>query len=111
MGSTRRELIIGSTALAAGSVVTAPSLLPKFHSDHRLKRSRETPHDHSDDDIEYRAGGNRRASSAYGARAIRIEWRCSRHVCVLSPHSCKRDNCRVRVLATYPDCRKYLRIS
>ena len=40
MSITRRELIVGSAALAAGSVVTTPFLLPKFHSDHRLKRSR-----------------------------------------------------------------------
>ena len=40
MSVTRRELIIGSAALAAGSVVTTPFFLPKFHFDHRLKRSR-----------------------------------------------------------------------
>ncbi len=40
MSVTRRELIIGSASLAAGSVVTTPFFLPKFHSDHRLKRSR-----------------------------------------------------------------------
>ena len=40
MSVTRRELIIGSAALAAGAVVTTPFLLPKFHSDQRLRRSR-----------------------------------------------------------------------
>ena len=40
MSITRRELIVGSAALAAGSAVTTPFLLPKFHFDHRLKRSR-----------------------------------------------------------------------
>ena len=40
MSITRRELLVGSAALAAGSVVTTPFFLPKFHSDHRLKRSR-----------------------------------------------------------------------
>ena len=40
MSVTRRGLIIGSAALAAGSVVTTPFFLPKFHSDHRQKRSR-----------------------------------------------------------------------
>ena len=40
MSVTRRELLIGSAALAAGAVVTTPFLLPKFHSDHRLRRSR-----------------------------------------------------------------------
>jgi len=37
---TRRELVIGSAALAAGAAVTAPFLLPKYHSDQRPKRSR-----------------------------------------------------------------------
>ena len=40
MSITRRELIVGSAALAAGSAVTTPFFLPKFHFDHRLKRSR-----------------------------------------------------------------------
>jgi uncharacterized protein (DUF362 family) len=40
MSVTRREFILGSAALAAGTAVTAPFLLPKFHSDQRLKRSR-----------------------------------------------------------------------
>jgi uncharacterized protein (DUF362 family) len=39
MSITRRELIVGSAALAAGSAVTAPFFLPRFHFDHRLKRS------------------------------------------------------------------------
>jgi uncharacterized protein (DUF362 family) len=37
---TRRDLLIGSAALAAGTAVTAPFLLPKYHSDQRPKRSR-----------------------------------------------------------------------
>jgi uncharacterized protein (DUF362 family) len=37
---TRRDFLIGSAALAAGTTVTAPFLLPKYHSDQRLKRSR-----------------------------------------------------------------------
>jgi uncharacterized protein (DUF362 family) len=37
---TRRDLLIGSAALAAGAAVTAPFLLPKYHSDQRSKRSR-----------------------------------------------------------------------
>jgi uncharacterized protein (DUF362 family) len=37
---TRRELLIGSAALAAGTAVTAPFLLPKYHTDRRQKRSR-----------------------------------------------------------------------
>ena len=40
MSVTRRDLLIGSAALAAGAAVTAPFLLPKYHSDQRLKRSR-----------------------------------------------------------------------
>ncbi|HVO61472.1 MAG TPA: DUF362 domain-containing protein [Terriglobales bacterium] len=40
MSITRRELIVGSAALAAGSAITTPFFLPKFHFDHRLKRSR-----------------------------------------------------------------------
>jgi len=40
MSITRRELLVGSAALAAGSAVTTPFFLPKFHFDHRLKRSR-----------------------------------------------------------------------
>jgi uncharacterized protein (DUF362 family) len=37
---TRRDFLVGSAALAAGTAVTAPFLLPKYHSDQRLKRSR-----------------------------------------------------------------------
>src|SRR5208283_4749823 len=37
---TRRELLIGSAALAAGTAVTGPFLLPNYHSDRRPKRSR-----------------------------------------------------------------------
>jgi uncharacterized protein (DUF362 family) len=37
---TRRDFVIGSAALAAGTAVTAPFLLPKYHSDQRPKRSR-----------------------------------------------------------------------
>ena len=37
---TRRDFLIGSAALAAGTTVTAPFLLPKYHSDQRPKRSR-----------------------------------------------------------------------
>jgi uncharacterized protein (DUF362 family) len=37
---TRRDFLIGSAALAAGATVTAPFLLPKYHSDRRPKRSR-----------------------------------------------------------------------
>jgi uncharacterized protein (DUF362 family) len=37
---TRRDFLIGSAALAAGTSVTAPFLLPKYHSDQRPKRSR-----------------------------------------------------------------------
>ena len=40
MSVTRRDFFIGSAALAAGATVTAPFLLPKFHSDQRPKRSR-----------------------------------------------------------------------
>ncbi len=40
MSITRRDFLIGSTALAAGTAVTTPFLLPKYHSDQRLKRSR-----------------------------------------------------------------------
>ena len=40
MSITRREMIVGSAALVAGSAVTTPFFLPKFHSDRRLKRSR-----------------------------------------------------------------------
>jgi uncharacterized protein (DUF362 family) len=40
MRVTRREFIVGSAALAAGTVVTAPFLVPRFHSDHRPRRSR-----------------------------------------------------------------------
>jgi uncharacterized protein (DUF362 family) len=37
---TRRDFLIGSAALAAGTAATAPFLLPKYHSDQRPKRSR-----------------------------------------------------------------------
>jgi len=37
---TRRDFLVGSAALAAGATVTAPFLLPKYHSDQRRKRSR-----------------------------------------------------------------------
>jgi uncharacterized protein (DUF362 family) len=37
---TRRDFLIGSAALAAGTAVTAPFLLPKYHADQRRKRSR-----------------------------------------------------------------------
>ena len=40
MSVTRRDLLIGSAALAAGTAVTAPFLLPRYYSDQRLKRSR-----------------------------------------------------------------------
>ena len=40
MTFTRREFLIGSAALAAGTTVTAPFLLPKYHFDRRPKRSR-----------------------------------------------------------------------
>ena len=40
MSLTRRDFLIGSAALAAGTAVTAPFLLPKYHSDQRPKRSR-----------------------------------------------------------------------
>ena len=40
MSLTRREFVVGSAALAAGATVTAPLLLPKYHSDQRSKRSR-----------------------------------------------------------------------
>ena len=40
MSLTRREFVVGTAALAAGATVTAPFLLPKFHSDQRSKRSR-----------------------------------------------------------------------
>jgi uncharacterized protein (DUF362 family) len=40
MSITRRELIVGSAALAAGSAVTTPFFLSKFHFDRRPKRSR-----------------------------------------------------------------------
>lgn len=40
MSVTRRDFILGSTALAAGTAVTTPFLLPKFHSNQRLRRSR-----------------------------------------------------------------------
>jgi uncharacterized protein (DUF362 family) len=37
---TRRDFLIGGAALAAGSAVTTPFLLPKYHWDNRPKRSR-----------------------------------------------------------------------
>jgi uncharacterized protein (DUF362 family) len=37
---TRRDLLIGSAALAAGASVSTPFFLPKYHFDRRLKRSR-----------------------------------------------------------------------
>jgi len=37
---TRRDFFVGSAALAAGTAVTTPFLLPKYHSDQRPKRSR-----------------------------------------------------------------------
>src|SRR6516225_12193073 len=37
---TRRDFLVGSAALAAGTTVAAPFLLPKYHSDRRTKRSR-----------------------------------------------------------------------
>ncbi len=40
MRLTRRDFLISSAALAAGTTVTAPFLLPKYHLDQRPKRSR-----------------------------------------------------------------------
>jgi uncharacterized protein (DUF362 family) len=40
MSITRRDLLVGSAGLAAGAAVAAPFLLPKYHFDHRPKRSR-----------------------------------------------------------------------
>ena len=40
MSFTRRDFLIGSAALAAGTTVTAPFFVPKYHSDQRPKRSR-----------------------------------------------------------------------
>ena len=40
MSITRRDLIIGGTALAAGASVSAPFFLPKYHLDRRPKRAR-----------------------------------------------------------------------
>ena len=40
MNLTRRDFLIGSAALAAGASVSAPFLLPKYHSVQRPKRSR-----------------------------------------------------------------------
>jgi uncharacterized protein (DUF362 family) len=37
---TRRDFLVGSAALAAGASVSAPFLLPKYHSDQRPRRSR-----------------------------------------------------------------------
>ena len=40
MKLTRRDFLVGSVALAAGASVSAPFLLPKYHFDQRLRRSR-----------------------------------------------------------------------
>jgi uncharacterized protein (DUF362 family) len=40
MSMTRRDLLVGSAGLAAGASVSAPFLLPKYHSDQRRERSR-----------------------------------------------------------------------
>jgi len=40
MNLTRRDFLIGGAALAAGAFVSAPFLLPKYHSVQRPKRSR-----------------------------------------------------------------------
>ena len=40
MNLTRRDFLIGSAGLAAGTCVSAPFLLPKYHVDRRSKRSR-----------------------------------------------------------------------
>ena len=40
MNLTRRDFLIGGVALAGGSAVTTPFLLPKYHWDNRPKRSR-----------------------------------------------------------------------
>ena len=40
MSLTRRDFLIGSTALAAGASVSTPFFLPKYHFDRRPKRSR-----------------------------------------------------------------------
>ena len=40
MSLTRRDFLVGGAALAAGTAVTTPFLLPKYHSDQRPKRSR-----------------------------------------------------------------------
>ena len=40
MSLTRRDLLVGSTALAAGALVSLPFFLPKYHVDRRPKRSR-----------------------------------------------------------------------
>jgi uncharacterized protein (DUF362 family) len=37
---TRRDFLVGTAALAAGTAVTTPFLLPKYHADQRRKRSR-----------------------------------------------------------------------
>ena len=37
---SRRSFLVGSAALAAGASVSVPFFLPKYHSDHRAKRSR-----------------------------------------------------------------------
>jgi uncharacterized protein (DUF362 family) len=37
---TRRDFLVGSAALAAGTTVAAPFFLPKYHSDRRPNRSR-----------------------------------------------------------------------
>ncbi len=40
MKLSRRDFLVGSTALAAGSLVTAPFFLPKYHIHHAANRSR-----------------------------------------------------------------------
>ena len=40
MSLTRRDFLIGGAGLAAGASVSVPLLLPKYHVDRRLKRSR-----------------------------------------------------------------------
>lgn len=40
MNLTRRDLLVGTAAVAAGASVSLPFLLPKYHFDHRAKSSR-----------------------------------------------------------------------
>ena len=40
MSLTRRDFLVGGTALAAGTSVSAPFFMPKYHVDRRPKRSR-----------------------------------------------------------------------